>query len=61
MEEKERSQGMKRGRNDRKHQVLITGAELRELKELDIPGSIGLDLGSSGIGGSILSASTDGT
>jgi hypothetical protein len=34
---------MKPGKNDRKHQVLITGAELRELQELDMPESFGLD------------------
>ncbi len=34
---------MKPGKNDRKHQVLITGAELRELKRLDMPESLGLD------------------
>ena len=34
---------MKLGKNDRKHQVLITGAELRELQRLDMPESLGLD------------------
>lgn len=34
---------MKPGRNDRKHQFLITGTELRELKQLDLPESLGLD------------------
>lgn len=34
---------MKPGKNDRKHQFLITGAELRELKRLDLPESLGLD------------------
>ena len=34
---------MKPGKNDRKHQVLITAAELRELKGLDMPESLGLD------------------
>ena len=34
---------MKPGRKDRKHQVLISGAELRELKRLDMPESFGLD------------------
>jgi hypothetical protein len=34
---------MKPGRYDRKHQLLIRGAELRELKELDLPESFGLD------------------
>ena len=34
---------MKPGRNDRKHQVLITGAELRELKWLALPESFGLE------------------
>lgn len=34
---------MKPGRHDRTHQVLITGAELRELKRLDMPESLGLD------------------
>ena len=34
---------MKPGKNDRKHQVLITGAELRELQRLDMPESLGLD------------------
>jgi hypothetical protein len=34
---------MKPGKNDRRHQVLITGAELRELKRLDMPESLGLD------------------
>ena len=37
------SVSMKPGKNDRKHQVLITGAELRELKRLDMPESLGLD------------------
>jgi hypothetical protein len=35
--------GVKPGRYDRKHQLLIQGAELRELKELDLPESFGLD------------------
>ena len=34
---------MKPGKNDRKHQVLITGAELCELQRLDMPESLGLD------------------
>ena len=34
---------MKPGKNDRKHQMLITGAELREIKRLDMPESLGLD------------------
>ena len=34
---------MKPGKNDRKHQLLITGAELRELHRLDMPESLGLD------------------
>jgi hypothetical protein len=34
---------MRPGKNDRKHQVLITGAELRELKRLDMAESFGLD------------------
>ena len=34
---------MKPGKNDHKHQVLITGAELRELQRLDMPESLGLD------------------
>lgn len=34
---------MKAGRHDRKHHVLITGAELRELQRLDMPESFGLD------------------
>jgi hypothetical protein len=34
---------MKPGRHDERHQVLITGAELRELKRLDMPESLGLD------------------
>ena len=34
---------MKPGKNDRKHQVLITGAELRELQQLDMPESLGLN------------------
>jgi hypothetical protein len=34
---------MKPGKYDRKHQLLITGAELRELKELDLAESFGLD------------------
>ena len=33
----------KPGKNDRKHEVLITGAELRELKRLDMLESLGLD------------------
>lgn len=34
---------MKPGKNDRRHEVLITGSELRELKRLDMPESLGLD------------------
>ena len=34
---------MKPGKNDRKHLVLITGAELRELKLLTLPESFGLE------------------
>ena len=34
---------MRPGKYDRKHQVLIKGAELRELKELDLAESLGLD------------------
>ena len=34
---------MKPGKYDRKHQILIAGAELRELKRLDMPESRGLD------------------
>ena len=34
---------MKPGKNDRKHQILIAGAELRELQRLDMPESLGLD------------------
>ncbi len=34
---------MKPGKKDRKHQVLISGGELRELKRLDMPESLGLD------------------
>jgi hypothetical protein len=34
---------VKPGRNDRKHQVLIAGAELRELKLLALPESFGLE------------------
>ncbi len=34
---------MKPGKYDRKHQVLIAGAELRELKLLDLPESFGLE------------------
>jgi len=34
---------MKPGKYDRKHHVRITGAELRELKWLDMPESLGLD------------------
>ena len=34
---------MKPGKKDRKHQVLITGAELRELQQLDMPESLGLN------------------
>jgi hypothetical protein len=34
---------MKPGKNDRKYQVLITGAELRELKSLALPESFGLE------------------
>ena len=33
----------KHGKYDQKHQVRITGAELRELKRLDMPESPGLD------------------
>ena len=33
----------KHGKYDQKHQVRITGAELRELKRLDMPESLGLD------------------
>ena len=35
---------MKPGKYDRKHQLLFRGAELRELKDLDLPESFGLDL-----------------
>jgi hypothetical protein len=35
---------MRPGKYDRKHQLLITGAELRELKESDLAESFGLDL-----------------
>jgi hypothetical protein len=34
---------MRPGKYDRKHQVLIEGAELRELKKLDLAESFGLD------------------
>jgi hypothetical protein len=34
---------MKPGKYDRKHQMRIAGAELRELKRLDLPESLGLD------------------
>lgn len=34
---------MKPGKYDRRHQVLIRGAELRELKELSLPESLGLE------------------
>ena len=34
---------MRPGKYDRKHQLLIQGAELRELKALDLPESFGLD------------------
>lgn len=34
---------MRPGRHDRKLEFLIQGAELRELKELDLPESFGLD------------------
>jgi hypothetical protein len=34
---------MKPGKYDRKHLVRITGAELRELQQLDMPESLGLD------------------
>ena len=34
---------MKPGKHDRKHQVLIAGAQLRELKHLDMPESLGLN------------------
>ena len=34
---------MKPGKYDRRHPVLITGAELRELKRLPMPESLGLD------------------
>jgi hypothetical protein len=34
---------VKPGKNDRKHQVLISGAELRELKLLALPESFGLE------------------
>lgn len=34
---------MKPGKYDRRHDVLIRGAELRELKRLDMPESLGLD------------------
>jgi hypothetical protein len=34
---------MKPGKYDRKHAVRISGAELRELKRLDMPESLGLD------------------
>ena len=34
---------MRPGKYDRRHQLLITGAELRELKELDLAESFGLD------------------
>ena len=53
------------GKYDREHQVLIKGAELRELKELDLAESFGLDrtketavgivsLGSGGLVGRIV-------
>jgi hypothetical protein len=35
--------GLRPGKYDRKHQVLIKGGELRELKELDLAESFGLD------------------
>lgn len=35
--------GVKPGKYDRKHYFLIQGAELRELKALDLPESYGLD------------------
>ena len=35
---------MRPGKYDRMHQVLIEGAELRELKKLDLAESFGLDL-----------------
>jgi hypothetical protein len=35
---------MRPGKYDRKHQLLITGAELRELKELDLAEWFGLDV-----------------
>jgi hypothetical protein len=34
---------MKPGKYDRKHLVRITGQELRELQQLDMPESLGLD------------------
>jgi hypothetical protein len=34
---------MRLGKYDRKHYFLIQGAELRELKALDLPDSFGLD------------------
>jgi hypothetical protein len=34
---------MRPGKYDRQHEFLIQGAELRELKELDLPESFGLD------------------
>jgi hypothetical protein len=34
---------VKPGKYDRKHHFLIQGAELRELKELDLPESFGLE------------------
>ena len=34
---------MKPGKYDRRHHVLIRGAELRELKELSLPESFGLE------------------
>jgi hypothetical protein len=34
---------MRPGKYDRKHQLPIRGAELRELKKLDLPESFGLD------------------
>jgi hypothetical protein len=34
---------LKPGKYDRRHQVLIRGAELRELKELSLPESFGLE------------------
>lgn len=51
---------MKPGRHDRTHQVLITGAELRELKRLDMPESLGLDRRIERYQGSVRSGCTDG-